>query len=443
MRVTFLLLGLSLFTNAFATPKNFQTNNKYAVFVDFISLNSEISYDVSSKKAGAKTTIVFKQETKGFPLFDLVPEASSVIINGIETKALDIKSPDGETSFKLLQTELNPGIHTMVVENLIRTNTVFSRKDVASGFWMSDLSDRQYLEQYIPANLEFDQYKMDFSVEILGSNEKHVLYTNGSLKEVKQNKFEISFPEYFQTSSVYFHLTPEGKIPEMKYTYTSIDGRVIPITLYSKLRLSINSYKSTSLKVLAELENTYGPWPHPSLIIYGAGAGGMEHSGATITALQALGHELMHSYYARGVMPKNGNSGWLDEAIASWRDKGYQTTKRPNFSSTSMAAHSEYRRTTDRKAYTEGANFMAYLDSGLEDQGGLRVFLKELFTEKVYQNITTEEFLEKLNLFSGKDFTGDFRQYIYGGKDNKESIGTDIENPMHPKLTKEQLLDLL
>lgn len=438
------LLSINVYADLDKAPKNFNVDNKRAVFIDIISLKSEILFDVSQKKTYAKSIIVFNQNEKGHPLFDLVPSADKVLINGQKTKALEVNSPDKVTEFKLVNTLLEPGTHTLIIENQIRTNTLYSRKDVASGFWMSDLKDRQYLEQYLPSNLEYDQYKIDFKVEVIGSTQNHILYANGEVKELSQNKFEVSFPSYFQASSVYFHLTPEGKIPEMKYNYTSIDGRVIPITLYSKLRLSINSYKTTSLQVLAELEKTYGPWPHPSLIIYGAGMGGMEHSGATITSLQALGHELMHSYYARGVMPQNGNSGWLDEAIASWRDKGYPTVTQPNFRSTSMAAHSSYLRSTDRKAYTEGANFMAYLDSQLEDQGGLRIFLKELFTEKVYQNMTTEEFIKKLNLFSGKNFNEDFRQYIYGGKGNKKAvIEEERENPMHPKLTKEQLLDLL
>src|SRR5690606_15920392 len=133
-----------------------------------------------------------------------------------------------------------------------------------------------------------------------------------------------------QASSLFFHLVDEGKYPETKYSYTSINGNIIPITLYTRSSSQLKSYKEESLRVLKELEDTYGPWPHPSLIIYGAGLGGMEYCGATMSSLSALGHELTHSYFARGVMPQNGNAGWIDEAIASWRDKGYQRNEKPS-----------------------------------------------------------------------------------------------------------------
>ena len=76
---------------------------------------------------------------------------------------------------------------------------------------------------------------------------------------------------------------------------------------------------------MRELEQTYGPYPHEALLIYCTGniSGGMEYAGATMTSLEALGHEITHSWFARGVMPANGNAGWIDEAIARWRDRGY------------------------------------------------------------------------------------------------------------------------
>ena len=63
------------------------------------------------------------------------------------------------------------------------------------------------------------------------------------------------------------------------------------------------------------------------MTIYIAGRGGMEHCGATITSMSALAHEITHSWFARGVMPANGNAGWIDEGTARWRDRGYPTAK--------------------------------------------------------------------------------------------------------------------
>jgi hypothetical protein len=63
----------------------------------------------------------------------------------------------------------------------------------------------------------------------------------------------------------------------------------------------------------------------------------MEYCGATMTDPGALGHELTHSWFARGVMPANGNTGWIDEAVASWRDDGYPRASRaPNRSAVNL-----------------------------------------------------------------------------------------------------------
>ena len=58
-----------------------------------------------------------------------------------------------------------------------------------------------------------------------------------------------------------------------------------------------------TLEFLAELEADYGAYTHDSMTVYIAGRGGMEHCGATITSMSALGHEITHSWFARGVMP--------------------------------------------------------------------------------------------------------------------------------------------
>ncbi len=168
----------------------------------------------------------------------------------------------------------------------------------------------------------------------------------------------------------------------------------------------------------------------------------MEYSGATMTSLYALGHELTHSYFARGVMPVSGNSGWLDEAIASWRDDGYQSHETLRYSSAKMSGFSQYKRTTDRKAYNEGAKFMAYLNSRLESRGGLEGFLREVYSAYVHQNITTELFRSELEAFSGQSFKDQFKGHVYGENERKSQKRSG-ENPYHPRLSDKELRELL
>ncbi len=62
-----------------------------------------------------------------------------------------------------------------------------------------------------------------------------------------------------------------------------------------------------------ELESKIAPWPHTRLLIQIFEGGGMEYHGATSSGIEDLRHELIHRYFARGVMSLDGKSSWIDE----------------------------------------------------------------------------------------------------------------------------------
>lgn len=436
------IFAFQAYANIQNAPKNFNHNNQNIIFVDIQSIESKIKYDINQRKAYASSYIVFEQFQTGYPIIDLVPNSKNIVINGQTANMREINSPHNETKYKVISKVLQPGIHKLYLENAIDKNISFTRSEVKSAFWTTDLSDRSFIEQYLPSNLEYDQYKLTLNIDVHGKNiSEHEIFHNGKTLSSQKNSFKVEFPSYYNASSFYFHITKKNRFPRIQFHYTSINGKEIPVTIYSRSSWSLSSAKKETLRVLKELENKLGAWSHPSFTAYIAGSGGMEYAGATITSMSALGHEITHSFFARSVMPMNGNSGWIDEAIASWRDGGYKTTSSPNFSSTSMAAHSEYRRKTDRKAYREGANFMAYLNQELVNQGGLIKFLELIYQNYKHTTIDTEIFKKELEQYTGTNFDHDFSKYIYGKK-NKNTISLD-ENPYHPKLTEKQLLELL
>lgn len=422
-------------------PDHIGLGNKKAVFVDFISTKSYITYNIQNKKVTARTIINFIQEEEGNPIFDLVEKVQKIKINGKATKEVIVSSPDKVTEYKTISSILEKGSHTLEIFNEISDNVRFEKGGVQSAFWMSDLSDRNYLEQYLPSNIEYDQYQMTFDITFKGNTKPQKIYANGIVKKLKNNHFEVIYPEYFTTSSLYFHTATEGRFEEVTANYKSVSGKTIPVLIYSKNKWNLKTARAQTLKILAELEQKLGAWSHPSFTAYIAGQGGMEHSGATITSMRALGHEITHSFFARGVLPIDGNSGWMDEAIASWRDSGYRSIKKPSFNSSGMANHSQYRRTTDRRAYTQGANFMAYLNYTLANLGGLEKFLHFMHGKYIHTSINTETFRKELEGFSGLNFEADFNKYIYGQEQAQKEA--QVENPFHPKLSKEQLRSLL
>jgi hypothetical protein len=264
----------------------------------------------------------------------------------------------------------------------------------------------------------------------------------------------VTYPDHYNASSIFFHTVPEGAVEEIRYSLKSIDGREVPVVIYMAPSffgkyidsLSLDKFKIETDKVFAELERDYGPWPHPGIIIYNAGVGGMEYCGATITEFRALGHELFHSYFARGVMPANGNSGWLDEALASWRDAGYKGLS--SLSGTSMmSSRPYYTRITDRDAYTFGEKFMRLMEGKVRGQGGLKPFLRHLLETKIFAPLFVEEFIKDMESFYGMAFEADFKRYTFGTRSSftemKAHHGGTVDHPMHQKMSLKELENLL
>ncbi len=284
---------------------------------------------------------------------------------------------------------------------------------------------------------------MTFDVEIKGAKKpKMDFYVNGDLTQTSDNTWKIVYPPYFTSSSLFFHMTPKGSKRKIEEEYTSISGRKFKIITYTEFYLKTSDFMRYAKEVMAELEKDYGPWPHSSFIAYGTlPGGGMEHSGATQTSMGALDHEMLHSYFAKGVMPANGDSGWIDEAIASWRDYGYQRLPTVSFTGSNIGRQSPYKRNTDDRSYALGRAFLAYLDYRLQDVGGLKAFLRGYFAAYNRTLVTTEHFKNNLEFFSGLDLTQEFEQYIWG--QNSPDAKAAKANPKHLPMTEQQLKNLL
>lgn len=433
-------------------PKPFEKDGVLYAFTDFKTVKYNIHYDIEKEKAIVETGILFKIPIDGRPLFDLVgnDNATARIKKGLEedVNIIKVRSPHTQTYYKSIDKTLKAGSYLLKIKSEIQELVKFTDTTVRSAFWMSDLEDREFLERYIPSNLDFDMYHMVFDIKITGTDKPHTLIINCENQEVEKNHFLAKCSNFYNSSSLFYHLFPEGFKTIKKGSYKSIAGRDVPITAYGARP---DYFIEKSKEVLKELELDYGPWPHPGVIIYGAGLGGMEYSGATMTSSSALGHELHHSYFARSIHPAGGNAGWIDEAMASWRDNGYPSQKtyvRP----TQMAGHSPYRRDTDQLAYSKGAEIIAHFDYLFKDKGGMKTFMKDMAKNYVFKPLTTPIFQKQLEGYFQTDLSQFFNTYIYGKKSfvSPSDIYNTYKNdrskgrsPYHVKMTKAQLESLL
>jgi hypothetical protein len=442
------LVSTSAFANLHLAPPDFETKFGRAVYVDFKTAEYDVTYNVLYKKRPVvKTIIKFTSNLEGMPVFDLIPNPKNATLDGAPVSIVETQSPDG-SKLRQIQAVVKPGEHTLELENTFSKNVqykLFSKK-VSSAFWLRDLRYRMFLEQYVPSNFEFDQYQITMNLNFAGTKvASQDIYANGDVIQTSPNSYRIVFPEYFTVSCLYFHTTPKGQKKRIDFTYKSIDGRDLPVTVYTSWWSTPRKFKNEAEKIFKELEADYGPWGHKGLVAYETipGTGGMEHSGATQTSLAALDHEMLHSYFAKGVMPANGNTGWIDEAIASWRDKGYQRKPLPNFSGSNLGDQSVYKRNTDDRAYKLGAEFMAYLDYRLQDTGGLKAFLRGYFAAYKHTVITQQHFKNNLEFFSGLDLTEAFETYVWGVNPPSTSNEPEEFSPAHKSVSEAQLRSLL
>ncbi len=440
------LLSLPAFANLHLAPPDFASKNGRMVFVDFSEAQYDITFDLENQVTTLKSRIIFESTKTGKPVFDLVPRIKSAKIDGVSVKAPEIDLPGKASKVRIVDLNLFPGKHVLEIESEITKNVSYNDEGtrVSSAFWIRDLKDRLFLEQYVPSNLEFDQYKMTMNVNFKGVKKiNQDFFTNGVVTQTSPLSWNIVYPDYFTVSSLYFHTTPKGSYRRIDSVYKSIDGRNIPVTVYTMHLMKTSSFRDYAHEILGELEKDYGPWGHSALVAYGTlpGMGGMEHSGATQTSMGALDHEMIHSYFAKGVMPANGNSGWLDESIASWRDKGYQRNPDPQFTGSDIGGQSVFKRNTDDRCYDLGAKFMAFLDYKLQNIGGMKAFLKGYFAAYNHTVITQEHFKNNLEFFSGMDFTHEFETLIWGKNPTEEKHRRG--NPKHLSITEAQLRSLL
>ena len=418
------LTGTWLENNTSLAPPPFMVEGDTATPIEVRSLGLVFEIDPSQQSAVGHARLRFMLPHAGRPLLDLVPRASRLSLNGQQLDPARLRlvlPPEESTPLRMVDEHLAPGEHTLEISYTLSDATVqFVDGGARLGLFMTDLDPRGYLERHAPANLEFDQLEISMEVRLSGTNSAHQIFSNGRISPSGNNSWQISFPDYFNCASCYLHLTNR----EMIVRQASFAGmeREIPITVYSEELDLVSQALATATTVMSENEHTYGPYAHEGLLIYCTPdtSHGMEYAGATMTGLPQLGHEITHSWFARGVMPANSNAGWIDEAIARWRDLGYpQVTKLVVRPPVKLSGFSPYTRQTPHDSYVWGSRLLSELEL-MFSPGGLRPILARLFRQKQRQLITTPFFQTFLEQATGIPLGPIFDRYVYGKSDGTE-----------------------
>lgn len=445
-------------TDLSKAPPAFKYSDGIVVPVDIETVNLDLVFDCAAASITGSATVNFYAEQGGFPIIDLKQSILSVRLNG-QSIATDLykilKDPDSVSEFRVLLSEVKPRSRNTleITYQLKHNNVTINSNEARAGFFMWDIAGggNGFWEQYGPSNFEYDRYLQRMKVKVVGTDTEHQILSNGSTTQLAKNSWEIKFPEYFSTSSFYFHLAKKGRFVVKEEVFQGISHN-FPITIYAEYESYAQSGMDKTKKVISELEKTYGAFLHQNFVGYiTSSGGGMEYCGATMSGLGSLAHEINHSWFARGVMPASGNAGWMDEAIVSWRDDGYPTASgAPNRPPVNLSGFSPYERYTTNAAYSEGAELISEFDylfkqnvgQNVGQNDGMKVILKEMYEKWKGQTITTEMFKDFLEKRNHIDLTQIFDRYVYGKRspDDEETTNDEISTRSHPRgYTKEEL----
>jgi hypothetical protein len=433
-----IFLSLNLYANFHLAPSKFLTEDqKLAVFIDITKAEYQLIFDGKKGKIQVHSKIMFKTKDIGFPLFDLVPEIRSAKLNGkkVATRLQELKDKEASQPMILVLPEkpLESGSHTLEISHDLDTDDNVTKEKNGLSFLLKfcdGKGQRQLLERYLPANLQYDQYPATYFVDFKGLKDQIIIANGEVVSQRSPGKYQVHFPAYYNSAAPFFHTFPAGKHRIKKERRFGVD-----ITVYTdKVNRLVKParFLDTIENKLKDLDSLYGKWHYDFLIVFlGENFSGIEHVGATRTSRYSLDHEMFHMYYGRGAMPADGRSAWVDEGLARWRDGGsfmqigrkkpYDQLEKLPKGFDGLGKQSPYMRTTFNYAHTrhekykyswlnkidkfingkfkddpyhDGAIFFAHMDYLMN--GDLNNFLKVFNQQYKHQLYTQEMFFNEL-----------------------------------------------
>ena len=404
-------------------PPDFTSGSSHAIFTDITSETVNLTMDIAAQTANVHATmrINIEQPDGGSPVIDLVPtQATTVTVDNGQPVILEtVKSPDGLTTFRMVGgAALSAGPHTLAFSYALTPGGEVDNTPAQGLTWgtgtfdfttnQDDLLDRGFTERYFPAGVEAQRYPMTINVDVENAalGQANVVTGGTITTNADGHSYTITYPDYDATSSWFFEVLDTTRYKFGSGTYTSVDGRSIPIATTALTQSDADLMVSDAQGFLAELEGDYGPFPHDHLQVAYTDQNDPEEYDSCVqtdfnsqkttpVARGALGHEILHQWFGRSARPHGGRDGWVDEAIAEWRDDGYPRAKSVDLMSMYkvLAYDSKYERTTPDASYDQGSSMLSMLDFLFANSGGMKPVLKAFQAQFKGQLYTTEDFL--------------------------------------------------
>jgi hypothetical protein len=299
-------------------------------------------------------------------------------------------------------------------------------------FGMGDLFDGRHLEMWFPSNLPFDQFPFELALTVAGAAANHTLVSNGAVTARGPHSWLIRFPAWFSSGSPMLELRPTDELDHAQAeVILGRSGRRVVIDAWKPRGRPENLAREAALigQMLDANEAMFGPFPAQRYTCFFHGAqGGMEYAGGTTTSSGALAHEVLHSWFARGVMPASDADGWWDEAFTTFATSGAPVMPldfdRPPIR---LCSRRPFQRHTHAEAYVEGSR----LFSGIAEMTGrtsLMRSMRALFEARGRTCLSTAELEQHLVVGTGAVGIVDaFHRFVYGLADPRGGSGVRFD----------------
>ncbi|AGB24065.1 hypothetical protein Mycsm_03794 [Mycobacterium sp. JS623] len=404
--------------------------------VHIADLRATVTIGASRALADATMTYIMGP-TDGRPFFDLRQEVDRCWIDGVEVSpaviaAHDVGERGAHSSVRVIRQRQYAGsVHSVRVRYRLgppMSDLGGAYPPVLSwhpgprvrwSFGMADLYAGRYLEAWFPSNLPFDHFPFTLELVLERTEIPHTLVTNGQVAMRGTNRWFVRFPLWFTTMSPLIELHAADTVETASMTaHLPISKR--PITISATKFVDGEENLAASLPriayLLAEQERRFGEYSGSSYVCFFHGAsGGMEYGNATTTSESALRHEVIHSWFARGLTPASQADGWWDEAFTRYLETGSRPTPLDfDAPPVELCTRRPFQRVTSPRSYGAGSRVFRGI-AALVGRDGLQAAMRDLYRTRRGTSISTPMLESHLIAATGEVSLVDvFHRFVYG-----------------------------
>ena len=202
--------------------------------IDIHTIHAQTKLDPATKSAEMAVSMSFSMSQTGTPVFDLrQPQITAANLNGAELDPAKMAMHDfGEAcgTMRILEQELEAGVvHVLNLTYPLTKPLSPQAMDVQwrdggvyFDTWASDLNQGRYLEQWLPCNLLYDSFKLNWEFQLQAEAEHH-LVTNADVEEVAANHWKLDFPATYTAFSPMVVIIPATEVEHSTDSF-KLDG---------------------------------------------------------------------------------------------------------------------------------------------------------------------------------------------------------------------------